>query len=169
MKKILLVFAIIFLVGGAFFFLNSEEEAVVEVGTEAGMQAPSFKLLNLNNKEVSLADYRGQKVFLNFWATWCPPCREEMPDLQKLHEEHDDKIAVLTVNIGESKANAVNFMMKNNLNLAVLLDQDKSTAQDFLVRAIPTTYIIDEKGVIIDKTFGALSYSSMLKFSGIEK
>lgn len=169
MKKILLVFAIIILVGGAFFFLNSEEELAVEVGTEAGMQAPAFTLLNLNNKEVSLADYRGQKVFLNFWATWCPPCREEMPDLQKLHEEYDDEIAVLTVNIGESKPTAVNFMMENKLNLPVLLDQDKSTAQDFLVRAIPTTYILDEKGVIIEKTFGGLSYNSMLKLSGIEE
>lgn len=170
MKKKISIFLVALLFIGAFSLLNFEKQNIVkaEVGTEIGMEAPSFTLLNLNNKKVSLSDYRGQKVFLNFWATWCPPCRKEMPDLQKLSEEYENEIAVLAVNIGESKSAVVNFMIENNLDLPVLLDNDKATAQNYLVRAIPTTYILDENGVIIEKSFGALSYGSMLKMSGIK-
>src|SRR6056297_1004975 len=165
MQKRILIFLIAALVvGGAFFFYlqNNTADITAEIGTEVGMQAPDFTLQNMNNQEVSLSDYRGKKVFLNFWASWCPPCREEMPDMQKLHEEYGNEIAVLAVNIGESKSTVANFMMQNKLNLPVLLDLNKSIAQNYLVRAIPTTYILDKDGIIIEKTFGALSYQSML-------
>ena len=170
-KKISIFLIAALVVGGAFFFYfqNNTAEVSAEVGTEVGMQAPDFTLQNMNEQEVSLSDYKGKKVFLNFWASWCPPCREEMPDMQKLHEEYGNEIAVLAVNIGESKSTVANFMMQNKLNLPVLLDLNKSIAQDYLVRAIPTTYILDKDGIIIEKTFGALSYQSMLDLSGIEK
>lgn len=170
-RKISMFLIAALLVGGlSFFYLqNTATKVAAEVGTEIGMEAPGFSLINLNNQELSLSDYRGKKVFLNFWASWCPPCRQEMPDMQKLHEEHGSEIVVLAVNIGEPKATVANFMMDNKLNMSVLLDLNKSTAQNYLVRAIPTTYIIDKNGIIMDKTFGALSYQSMLDISSIEE
>jgi peroxiredoxin len=92
-----------------------------------------------------------------------------MPDLEKLNQKYGAEVAVLAVNIGESKSTAANFIMENKLNLPVLLDIDKKTAQNYLVRAIPTTYILNEDGIIVEKTFGALSYQSMLKLTGIEE
>jgi thiol-disulfide isomerase/thioredoxin len=172
MKKKISIFLIAaLLIGGlSFFYLqNTATEVAAEVGTEIGMEAPEFSSINMNEQEVNLSDYQGKKVFLNFWASWCPPCRQEMPDMQKVHEEYGDKIAVLAVNIGENKSTVGDFMRQNKLNLPVLLDLNKSIAQNYLVRAIPTTYILDEDGIIIEKTFGALSYQSMLELSGINE
>ena len=171
-KKIsIFLIAALIVVGLSFFFLQSPGNGVVsaEVGTEIGMQAPDFTLQNMNNKEVSLSDYRGQKVFLNFWASWCPPCRQEMPDMQKLHEEYGEELVILAVNIGEGKSTAANFMMQNDLNFPVLLDTDKSTAQDYLVRGIPSSYFLDEDGIIINKVVGAVSYERMLELTEIAK
>lgn len=157
--------------GGYFFYLqNSTSEAVqAEVGTEIGMQAPDFELRNINNEKVSLSDYRGQKVFLNFWASWCPPCRQEMPDMQKLYEEYEDEVVILAVNVGENKSTAANFMMQNNLSFTVLLDNDKSTARNYLVRGIPSSYFLDQDGIIKEKVVGAVSYQRMLKLNRIKE
>jgi len=171
-KKISIFLIAALIVGGlSFFFLQSPGNGVVsaEVGTEVGMQAPDFTLTNMNDKEVSLSDYRGQKVFLNFWASWCPPCREEMPDIQKLHEEYGEEVVILAVNVGENKSTAANFMMQNGLNFSVLLDSNKSTAQNYLVRGIPTSYFLDTNGVIKEKVVGAVSYERMLELNRIEK
>jgi len=170
-KKISIFLIAALVVGGAFFFYfqNSTAEVSAEVGTEVGMQAPDFTLQNMNEQEVSLSDYKGKKVFLNFWASWCPPCRQEMPDMQKLHEEYGEELVILAVNIGEGKSTAANFMMQNDLNFPVLLDTDKSTAQDYLVRGIPSSYFLDEDGIIINKVVGALSYERMLELTEIAK
>ncbi|KXS49428.1 MAG: alkyl hydroperoxide reductase [Halanaerobium sp. 4-GBenrich] len=171
MQKKISVFLITALLIAGFSLINLQQSTAgaAEVGTEIGMKAPDFSLTNLNDQKVNLSDYRGQKVFLNFWASWCPPCRAEMPDLEKLNQKYGAEVAVLAVNIGESKSTAANFIMENKLNLPVLLDIDKKTAQNYLVRAIPTTYILNEDGIIVEKTFGALSYQSMLKLTGIEE
>jgi peroxiredoxin len=169
-KKISIFLIAALIVGGlSFFFIQSPGNAVVsaEVGTEIGMQAPDFTLTNMNDQEVSLSDYRGQKVFLNFWASWCPPCKKEMPDMQKLHEEYEDEVVILAVNVGESKSTAANFMMENGLKFTVLLDSNKSTAQNYLVRGIPTSYFLDQNGVIQEKVVGAISYQRMLELNRI--
>ena len=170
-KKISMFLIVALLVGGVFFFYsqNNITEVAAEVGTETGMQAPDFTLLNSNDQEVSLSDYRGQKVFLNFWASWCPPCRQEMPDMQKLHEEYGEEVVILAVNVGENKSTAVNFMMESGLDFTVLLDVNKSTSQNYLVRGIPTSYFLDQDGIIREKVVGAISYERMLELNRIKE
>ena len=172
MKKKISIFLIVaLLVGGSsiFYFYNTTTEVAAEVGTEVGKQAPDFTLSNMNDQEVSLSDYRGKKVFLNFWASWCPPCRKEMPDMQKLHEKYGEEVVILAVNVGEKKSTAANFIMENGLNFPVLLDSNKNTAQNYLVRGIPTSYFLDQNGVIQEKVVGAVSYQKMLELNRIEE
>jgi len=170
-KKIsILLIAALIVSGASFFYLQNTTTTVeAEVGTEVGMEAPDFTLLNINDQNVSLSDYRGQRVFLNFWASWCPPCRKEMPDMQRLHEEYGEEVVILAVNVGENKSTAANFMMQNGLNFPVLLDKDKATAQNYLVRGIPTSYFLDQNGVIKEKVVGALSYQGMLELNGLKE
>ena len=146
--------------------LNSQKSNINE-GTNIGDRAPGFILSKMNGDEIKLSDLRGNKVLLNFWATWCPPCRLEMPDIQKLYEEHKE-VAILAVNIQEEKKKVIDFMLDKNYNFTVALDETGQTANNYLVRGIPTTYILDENGVIIDKTSGPLTYEQMLEMLKID-
>ncbi|MGM0445352.1 MAG: TlpA family protein disulfide reductase [Bacillota bacterium] len=169
-SKILIgLVVILVIIAGTWYYIDQNQsqtqtsepvEQNVETGPETGLMAPDFTLENLSGKEISLSDFRGQKVFLNFWASWCPPCKEEMPDIQKLYKENDD-IKVLTVNVQESKDTAFDYMITNNYSFTTLLDTDGSIGSRYLVRGIPTTVIIDEDGIILSRQSGALSYETM--------
>lgn len=121
-----------------------------------GESAPDFQAQNLDWQTISLSDLRGKPVLLNFWATWCPPCREEMPYLQQIHEEWSGEgLIVLAVNIGESPAAVEEFAQVYNLTLPILLDINGAAAQVYNVTAIPATFFIDRDGIIQKKVVGA--------------
>jgi thiol-disulfide isomerase/thioredoxin len=167
-KKITIIVIIILLTGTfAFSYLNNDDSEYnrPEVGVEVGKSAPDFELTDLNGDSVQLSDYRGQKVFLNFWASWCPPCRAEMPDVQRLYEEDFEDFRIIAVNVGENKAVASEFIMKNNLDFEVILDNEKEVSREYLVRGIPTSYFLDENGVIINKISGVISYKKMIELA----
>lgn len=169
-NKILIgLIVVLIIITGTWYFTNQQQtqttepgEQNVETGTETGLMAPDFTLENLSGKEVSLSDFRGQKVFLNFWASWCPPCKQEMPDIQKLYRENDN-VKVLTVNVQESKDTVFDYMMSNNYSFSTLLDTNGDIGSRYLVRGIPTTIIIDENGIILSRQSGALTYENMLE------
>lgn len=121
---------------------------------QEGFQAPDFTLTNLKGEKVKLSDFRGKPVFLNFWATWCPPCRAEMPLIQKLHQQK--KIQVLTVNIQEDQQTIEKFLKKNHYTFPVLLDKQGKVANQYWIQGIPTTFIIDRQGIIQAVWIGAL-------------
>jgi peroxiredoxin len=117
----------------------------------AGFLAPDFTLETLDGGSASLADYRGRVVILNFWASWCGPCRAEMPALQTLWEAQRERgLEVLAVNstVQDSVPAATEFLQEMNLNLPVLFDRDGAATRRYLVRALPTTFIVDRQGVI---------------------
>jgi len=123
---------------------------------QEGELAPDFQLQNLDGKTVALKDFRGKTVLLNFWASWCSPCRAEMPYLQQIYEEWSDReFVLLTVNIGESPARVKEFLETNNLSLPVFLDAKKNVAQKYNVTAIPTSFFVDKNGIIQAKIIGA--------------
>ena len=124
--------------------------------------ALNFKLKDLNGKEVSLSDFKGKKVFLNFWASWCPPCKAEMPDIENLYvETKDSDLVILTVNLGEDKTTAKSFIDKNKYNFTVLLDLDQSTAKQYNIAAIPTSFFIDKEGNIVSTIKGGMTLEQM--------
>ena len=124
-------------------------------GIQVGNVAPDFQLPNLDYEPMSLNELRGKPVVLNFWATWCPPCVDEMPYLQEIHEEYSDKgLILLAINIGESPTTVENFLQNNNLALPVLLDVGGVVAQQYSILRVPTTFFIDGDGVIQEKRIG---------------
>ncbi len=182
----ILLIAIVVVVGAATFFLKgmgnhqsanlpadaAPQESVDEDSSEPGIQparvvgvdvgniAPDFTLADLTGEQVSLSDFSGKHVFLNFWATWCKFCDQEMPDLQKLYIENDD-MAVLAVNIMEKNGEVSDYVTNNGLEFPVVLDENGSIGTKFMVSGMPTTYFIDKEGMILGYYPGMMTYEQM--------
>ena len=120
-------------------------------GTE-GSPAPSFEAASLDGGDVALTDFREDRVvLLNIWATWCPPCREEMPDLQQLHEEYqDDGLQVVGVSIdGRGSDEGVrHFLEEHGVEFMILRDPSDEVSRAFGARGVPATYLVDREGTI---------------------
>jgi peroxiredoxin len=127
-----------------------------------GVSAPSFTLPDLNGKMVSLADYKGQVVLLNIWATWCGPCVEEMPSMERLHQElKDEKFVILAVSIDESGAKAVlPFMKKHKLSFLALTDSVASIKNLYQTTGVPESFIIDKEGRIVEEIIGPRDWAA---------
>ncbi|MFC1871436.1 TlpA family protein disulfide reductase [Chloroflexota bacterium] len=135
-----------------------------DAAPQVGKLAPEFQLPSLEGEVVSFSGLWGNPVMLNFWATWCGPCRLEIPYIQELHEEWRDKdLAVLTVNVGENPSQVEEFMAQNQLTFPVLLDVDGEVSTQYSVRGIPTTVFIDSEGVIRVIKVGAFSSKAAIE------
>src|SRR6185295_18298549 len=120
-----------------------------------GVVTPPLELPDLDGKTHRLADYRGKAVLLNFWATWCAPCREEMPSIERLRAQLAGKpFAVLAVNVGESAEKARAFGATLPLGFPLLLDRDTRTSRAWGARVLPATYLIGADGVARFSYFG---------------
>jgi len=120
-----------------------------------------FELMSTEGKKIRLSDYRGNIVFLNFWATWCMPCRIEMPDMEKLHTKMENrKFAMIAVSLKESAKDVKAYFKENKLTFTGVLDTDGSTAKAFRIVSIPTTYILGKKGGIIGVAMGPRAWDS---------
>ena len=128
----------------------------IPTGVSIGNLAPDFELKTLTGENITLSSLRGKPVLLNFWATWCPPCKAEMPFLQQINDTWKPKgLVILEVDVGEKKGQVETFMTGLNLSMQVALDTDmKVTSKSYLIGAIPTTFFIDKNGVIRQKNVG---------------
>jgi thiol-disulfide isomerase/thioredoxin len=117
--------------------------------------ADDFELASLGGRKVKLSSYRGRVVFLNFWATWCPPCRGEMPSLERLHQQLRGRgLEIVAVDLQEPKDTVRKFVQDNSLTFTVLLDANGAVAGSWGAQSIPTTYLIDRKGSILARSVG---------------
>ena len=131
---------------------------------EAGKLAPDFQLSNLKGQSVALSDFRGRPVLINFWASWCGPCRTEMPYIQQVFEEWSDRgLVILSIDIGESLSTVEDFMQSYNLSFPVLLDVNKTVSLKYNVRYIPTSFFVDEGGIIKAVKIGAFSSTAEIE------
>ena len=120
-----------------------------------------ISLQDLNGMMVKFSDFKGKIVFLNFWATWCPPCRFEMPAMEKLHKKLKDKdFVMLAVDLQDPVSVVKQYFKKNKLTFTSLLDADGQVSGLFGVRSIPTTFILDKEGRIIGGAVGAREWNS---------
>lgn len=118
--------------------------------------APDFTLKSLDGQTVKLSDSIGKPVLINFWASWCGPCREEMPYLQKIYNDYKDTgLVFYLINIGESPDTINKFLKDNGYSMPVLLDSDKSVSQSYRITGIPETFFIDKNGIIRKWQIGA--------------
>jgi thiol-disulfide isomerase/thioredoxin len=123
---------------------------------QAGELAPDFYFENPEGENTSLSQLQGTPVLVNFWATWCGPCRYEMPFLQQIHQDWPvGELVLLAVNVGESSSQVGQFMESAGFSFNVLLDQQTAVAQRYNVLGIPTTFFIDKEGVIQEIQVGA--------------
>jgi peroxiredoxin len=122
--------------------------------------APDFTLPTTDGQQVSLQQYRGKVVFLNFWATWCIPCREEMPALERLHQTYQTQdLAIISIDLKESADQVKVFFQKHSLSFPALLDQDGSVFRDYLVAGMPTTYLIGRDGTMLARGVGGRDWT----------
>jgi thiol-disulfide isomerase/thioredoxin len=125
-----------------------------------GKATPALALPDLKGRTVDLRDLRGKVVVLNFWATWCEPCREEMPSLQRLRAKMNGKpVEVLTVNYGEFPQRIEPFIKRESIDLPVLLDTQKDAAKAWNAGGLPITFIVDRKGDVRYWVFGERDWS----------
>ncbi len=128
----------------------------------SGEPAPDFTVQTLDGKYVSLSDFRGKTVLLNFWATWCPPCRSEMPDMEKVYRERLDKdVVILAVDVQEAAVPVQAFVDRFGITFPILMDVSGDIAKLYGVQSLPTSYFIDKQGRITSFSLGALNESAI--------
>ncbi|MEK4254808.1 redoxin domain-containing protein [Ureibacillus sp. FSL K6-2830] len=127
--------------------------------------APEFTLTDLSGADVKLSDFKGKIVILNFWATWCPPCREEMPAMQKFYEQNKENgieiVAVNLTNIDNGVQAVESFVQDYGLTFPILLDKDGVVGNTYGILTLPTSYILDPKGGVIQKIIGPMNEQMM--------
>ncbi|NRG47535.1 redoxin domain-containing protein [Bacillus sp. CRN 9] len=153
---------------------SSTEESVVvneninqdgQLSVQEGSPAPDFELTTLNGNTVKLSDYKGKKVILNFWASWCPPCVAEMPHMQQFYENNKENdieiVAVNLTSLDKGMSEIKKFVDENNLSFTIPLDKDGTIGIQYETFSIPTSYIIDSNGIIIKKIVGPMNEAMM--------
>jgi len=153
-KAVIAVASVVILsIAFAIVWLQSAKYEPLTVGKDA----PDFSLPNLDDKTVKLSDYRGKVVFLNFWATWCNACREEMPSMEVLYKNFErDGLVILAVSIDRvtTKKDIPPFVKGLSLTFPVLVDSWGQTDKRYKLMGVPETYIIDQQGVLREKVIG---------------
>lgn len=146
---------------------NRDVDLSIPEGLKVGNRAPEFTLQTSDGQLVNLSDYRGQTVLLNFWASWCPPCKIEMPYMQDFYEEYKDKnTVVLAVNMTHLEKNSDDveaFLNEVGVTFPTVYDHKGQVTDEYQIIAYPTTYVLNSQGIITDRFQGAIDHNIMIK------
>lgn len=149
--------AVMLVLIGFALYQTGETEAV-----EIGQTAPDFELATLDGGTIKLSQLRGKGVLINFWASWCKPCRDEMPAIQRVYDLHKDKgLEVLAVNIAETKVTVDGFVRHLDLTFPILLDQDREVTRLYGIGPIPSSIFISPEGKVVRKVSGQMDESQI--------
>jgi peroxiredoxin len=147
---------LIILAIAVFYALYSNLTKETRGTLQKGDEAPNFVLTDSSGKQHQLSDYKGKGVFLNFWGTWCEPCKKEMPHMEKMAKEYKDQVEVLAVNVGESEFQVNKFAEQYNLTFPIPIDASKEVQKAYNVNPLPVTFMISPDGKVADIIVGGL-------------
>ena len=153
----------VLLLGGGWIIINSDKaeegaETTLEAAPIKGHPAPEITLETTDGQTLSLSDFKGKPVLINFWATWCPPCRAEMPDFQAVHRELGDDVIIFSVNAASQDSGDINaFIEELGITFPVLLDKTGLAGVTYNVLGLPTTIFVDRNGIINETLTGGLN------------
>ncbi len=162
-KTVFSVMVLLVLIGVTLYFnfSNSDNKTISnsEIKASKGYLAPNFTISDVDGNKVSLSEFKGKPVFINFWASWCPPCKEEMPFIEEAYKKHKDQITFLMINVIETDtiSDLQAFMNENQFTFPVQLDKKNLVTDLYQVYGFPTSYFINKNGIITDKVAGGMS------------
>jgi len=163
-------FSIILILGLAWIFVSADNSGVSTAGKvpapQQGFLAPDFELNTIEGETIKLSDLRGQAVLINLWATWCPPCRAEMPAIEKVYNEYrDEGFIVLAVNMTYQDAfsDIAPFISEYGLSFPILLDETSEVGTAYQLRSLPSSFFIDREGIIREVVIGGPMAEALLR------
>ena len=171
MKKIRIPLSVTILVAGLAwiwftrFPVGPDPSSPLEAA-QVGFLAPDFTLSSLHYQEISLANLKGGPIVLNFWASWCPPCKAEMPAFQEAFQEYSESdLQIIAINATnqDSLTEVTQFIEEYEISFPIPLDQSGAVSKDYLVHSLPTTYFIDKNGIIKEIIIGGPIPLSLLR------
>ena len=164
------LYIIILAAGLAWIFLSADRTGTATASEipapREGFLAPDFQLQTIEGETITLSELKGQAVLVNLWATWCPPCRAEMPAMQKLYDEYKGQgFEVLAVNMTyqDDPSAILPFLRENNLTFPVLLDQTGGMARSYELRSLPSSFFINREGKIHEVVIGGPMSEALLR------
>ena len=165
-----LVYTFALLLGFAWILMSADKSGTSTAGEipapQQGFLAPDFELQTTEGETIKLSDLRGQAVLVNLWATWCPPCRAEMPAIERVYKDYKDQgLVVLAVNMTaqDTPSNIAPFIDEYGLTFPVLLDEDNSVASAYQLRSLPSSFFIDRDGIIREVVIGGPMAEALLR------
>lgn len=170
MKKITLIICLFMLIAMGPGKSGNKQISPLNTDKLINSRAPEFTLKDPSGKSFSLSAYTGKVVLLNFWATWCPPCRAEMPALNRLYREKKAQgFEILAISTDKSLNDIHKFLEKNRVDFPILFDGDLATAKQYKVFSMPTTFLIGRNGIIVEKFYGEYDWTEPETRGIIEK
>ena len=142
---------------------HSSEEALPVVGNPA----PDFALEDLSGRTVRLSALRGRPVLINFWATWCPPCLKEMPEIERFYARYRDRLEVLGVDLAEPRERVEAFVRQGGYSWTFLLDTTGRVTERYLVMGLPTSFFVDARGIVRARHIGPMTYEQMEQYAAV--
>jgi peroxiredoxin len=164
------LYALFLVLGAAWVWMSKAPPGATTNGQipapQVGFLAPEFRLPSTTGEEIALSELRGQPVLVNIWATWCPPCRAEMPAMQEVYQEYQESgFTILAVNAThqDNAAEAIAFGESYGLSFPILFDRDGEVSRLYEVRALPTSFFIDDQGIIRELVVGGPMSEALLR------
>jgi len=157
-----IILAVLLIAGLMAIIYVAKNKEAPSSGAIEGLSAPELILQDMSGKSYTLSDLRGSVLFINFWATWCLPCREEMPFIQNLynHFKEEKGFRMLTILYRDDYLKALAYLKENNFQLPLFIDNEYRTARAYGVTGVPETYIVDKKGVLKERKLGPARWDS---------
>ncbi len=155
------ILAVVIIIAMIVLSLMLPKEEGHKIAAVVGLEAPDFQLKDTNGNVWKLSNLKGRVVFVNFWASWCAPCREEMPYMESLHKKMQGRpFQMLAILYKDDPATAMSYMKRNGLDFPVLLDPDGKTAKEYGITGVPETYLVDKTSILRKKFVGPEPWDS---------